>query len=78
LSGFAFFSPGPVEVLIVVALILLLLFGNRVPQLARNLGRSFVEFKAGLTDKKSGENSDENRDENRDEKPDEIESGGRE
>jgi sec-independent protein translocase protein TatA len=43
---------GPWEIGILVALILVLVFGNRIPQLARNLGRSIVEFKAGLSGKK--------------------------
>lgn len=42
-----FFSPGPVE-LAIIAGILLLLFGNRLPSLMRSLGRGVVEFKAGL------------------------------
>jgi len=46
------FMPGPWEVGILVALIMLLLFGNRIPQLARNLGRSIVEFKSGLSSDK--------------------------
>lgn len=41
--------PGPVE-LIVVALVVLLLFGKRLPDLMRSLGRSVVEFKRGVND----------------------------
>jgi sec-independent protein translocase protein TatA len=38
--------PGPME-LIIVAMIFLLLFGNRLPDVMRSLGRSIVEFKKG-------------------------------
>lgn len=50
---FAFGLPGGPEMLIILAVILLLIFGSRIPQVARNLGRSIVEFKSGL---KSGDN----------------------
>ena len=56
MTQFAIGLPGGPEVLIIIAVILLLIFGSRIPQLARNLGRSFVEFKAGL---KSGEKKDD-------------------
>lgn len=40
-------SVGPVEVGVLL-LVILLLFGNRLPSLARSLGRSVVDFKKGL------------------------------
>mgnify|MGYP001022186699 CR=1 FL=1 len=42
-----FFGIGHVELLI-VAFVILLLFGNRLPGLMRSLGRGVVEFKSGL------------------------------
>lgn len=43
--------------LIVIAIILILLFGaNKIPQIARGLGSSVSEFKKGLKD--TGENND--------------------
>ncbi len=44
----AFFSPGPMEMLI-IGVIAVLLFGNRLPSVMRSLGRGFVEFKRGLS-----------------------------
>lgn len=45
---------GPME-LAIVAVIVLLLFGKRLPQTMRSLGQSIVEFKKGV---KSGEDED--------------------
>jgi sec-independent protein translocase protein TatA len=39
---------GPVEIGVLL-LVVLLLFGNRLPSLARSLGRSVVDFKKGLS-----------------------------
>ena len=44
---FAFMGVGPTELLI-LAVILLLLFGNRLPSVMRNLGRGVIEFKKGV------------------------------
>ncbi len=40
-------TPGPME-LVVIAGVGLLLFGNRLPQVMRSLGKSVVEFKKGV------------------------------
>ena len=39
--------PGPLE-LIILAIILLLLFGNRLPSVMRSMGRGVIEFKRGV------------------------------
>jgi len=41
-------SPGPAEMLI-VGVVALLLFGKRLPEVARNLGKGFSEFKKGMS-----------------------------
>ena len=43
----AFGIPGGPE-LWVILLVVLLLFGNKLPGMARNIGRSFTEFKRGV------------------------------
>ena len=43
----AFFSPGPMEILIIGA-IAVLLFGKRLPEVGRSLGKGIVEFKKGI------------------------------
>lgn len=47
LFAFLFGAPGPMELLI-VGLIVLLLFGNRLPSVMRSMGRGIVEFKKGV------------------------------
>jgi len=41
--------PGPVEMIMLAALGLLI-FGKRLPDVARNVGKSIVEFKKGMND----------------------------
>ncbi len=43
----AFFSPGPMEMMIIAG-IALMLFGKRLPEVARSLGQGIVEFKKGV------------------------------
>ncbi len=45
----AFWTPGPFEML-VIGIVAILLFGRRLPEVARSLGRGLTEFKRGLRD----------------------------
>lgn len=43
------FGLGPLE-MVIVGVIAVLLFGNRLPEVGRSLGRSLMEFKKGMRD----------------------------
>ena len=45
------FVPGPME-LVIIAMIALIFFGRRLPEVAKSMGKSIVEFKKGLKDVK--------------------------
>ena len=54
----AFFSPSPME-LIIVAVIVLVLVGSRLPKVMRSLGSSITEFKKGVNEGGKADDADE-------------------
>jgi sec-independent protein translocase protein TatA len=48
--------------LVIVCIVALLLFGNRLPSVARSLGRSMVEFKKGMNEVDDTKSVEDHRD----------------
>ena len=61
----AFLSPGPAQV-IILGMVVLLLFGNRLPSVMRSLGEGITEFKKGIKggDSDPNANIEDHRDSN--------------
>ena len=55
--------PGHWQILIVL-LVVVLLFGNRLPMLARSLGRSLIEFKKGVKEIDESKPDEQNHEQN--------------
>lgn len=53
---------GPWQMLIVLAIILLLFGGKRIPQAMRSLGQSITEFKKGIKEPEADDGSESNAD----------------
>lgn len=53
------FGPIGFPELLVFALVILLLFGHRLPGIMRSLGRGVIEFKRGIRGEPSGDDSGE-------------------
>ncbi len=59
LQCLGFWTPGPVE-LIIIAIVALVIFGRRLPEIARNIGKSLTEFKKGVNEAKEDVNQIKN------------------
>ena len=55
------FSPGPVEIIIIVLVILLLFGGRKIPELMRGLGRGMKEFKNAQRDDTADEKKEDDK-----------------
>lgn len=60
------FSPGPMEIIIVVAIILLLFGGKKIPELMKGLGQGMKEFKKASKENLSDDDNNDKLNKNND------------
>jgi len=53
MSIFGFITPSPTQILILL-LLGVLLFGKRLPEIGKNIGKGLLEFKKGVNDLREG------------------------
>ena len=61
-TQFAFLDLGAPELLIILAIVLLLFGGKKLPQLSKSLGESMRELRKGLSDSGDGKKTTQNED----------------
>jgi sec-independent protein translocase protein TatA len=61
-TQFAFLDLGAPELLIILAIVLLLFGGKKLPQLSKSLGESMRELRKGLSDSGDGKKTTHNED----------------
>jgi len=59
MPSLGFWTPGPLEI-VVILVVALLIFGKRLPEIARNIGKSLTEFKKGIHEAKETKDELEN------------------
>jgi len=59
MPSIGFWTPGPLEI-VVILVVALLIFGKRLPEIARNIGKSLTEFKKGIHEAKETKDELEN------------------
>jgi sec-independent protein translocase protein TatA len=61
LSNFAFLDLGTPELLLILAIVLLLFGGKKLPELSRSLGTSMRELRKGISEGDGKKNDEETR-----------------
>jgi sec-independent protein translocase protein TatA len=62
---FLAFSPGPLEIIVIIAIILLLFGGKKIPELMRGLGQGMKEFKKASKGEDKSDSTDKDQIENK-------------
>jgi sec-independent protein translocase protein TatA len=47
----AFWTPGPAEI-VVIALVAIIIFGRKLPTMARTVGKTLIEYRKGMREYK--------------------------